>query len=371
MVQVLTNSIANVQTFIGKDLGDGPRLTVVFPIDFTAGGTISADLNLGAQLAAAKISFFQSLKVDNTFNAAVVDIYFNGSQDHVRCPPNSIGVYQVNVSNPPNLTITCSGGTGVCTFALTNVLLTPTVASTVSVTSPFIFNGSGYALVSDPILDGAVTAGVVQVNIAGAAPVGGKVPVADAVLEACVTANVIATSNAVLAAIISGGKLSVADSILDGTISAGAVATTNAAIAAIISGGKLSVVDSILDGTVTAGAVATTNAAIAALITGGALTVVSQTPGGTPTSRSLVTVATTSTQLMAANAARKYFKIAAPQTQGIWLNFIGGAAAPNGTDSYFLGQGQIWETSTPEYVTQGKISYYSTAASLQIAAEEA
>lgn len=340
-VVLQSNAIANVQTFIGSDIAGAPRLTVVFPLDFTAGGTLTADLNLGAQLAAAKISFFQSIKIDNTFNAAVVDVYFNGSQDHVRCPPNSIGVYQVNVSNPPNLSISCSGGTGVCVFQLTNVLLIPTVASTVSVTSPFIFNGSGYALVSDPILDGAVTAGIVQVNMAA------------------------------LAAIIGGGKLSVTDAILDACIAANKVAVTDAALEALISGGALAVSNAVLAACISANKVAVTDAALEALISSGALTVVSQTPGGTPTSRSLVTVATTSTQLMAANASRKYFKIAAPQTQGVWLNFIGGTAAPNGADSYFLGAAQIWETSTPNYVTQAKISYYSTAASLEIAAEEA
>jgi len=74
-------------------------------------------------------------------------------------------VYQVNVANPPRMTIVCSGGTGETTFAFTNVKLDPTVASTVSVAGGFNFDGFGNLLVADSIMDGTVIAGVQQVNM--------------------------------------------------------------------------------------------------------------------------------------------------------------------------------------------------------------
>lgn len=277
-VLVPTNAVANVQSFIGTPIAETEqRLVLVWTVDFTAGGTITAPVDLQSQLAQARIGYVQSLKIDNSFNGAQVDVYFEGSLDHVRCPPNSIGVYQVTVANPPRLSIVCSGGTGPTTFLATNVKLDPTVASTVSVAGSFNFNGSGYLLVADPILDGCVTAGVVQVNMAS----------------------------------------------------------------------------------------------LAAIITGGALQVNQQAVGGTFTDRSTVAAAAASTQLMAANASRRYIIIAAPQSEGIWINPRGGVAGVSLTGCFFLNAGLIWERSwASDWMWQSAINYFAVTGGDMIAAGE-
>jgi hypothetical protein len=284
MTTILVDSqkIGNVQTFIGTPIGGDPsgadqRRALTWTVDYSAGGTITANASLQSFMTqSSRLQYIQSIRVDNSFNDAQVDVYFPASQEHIRIAPNAISVHQVNVAAPADIVMTCSGGTGIVGFVVTNVKMDPITSSTVSVSGPFIFNGSGYLLVADPILDGCVLAGELQVAIPG-------------------------------------------------------------------------------------------------VTSGGALNVNPATVGGTFTDRTVMsTAAATSTQLMAANAARKYVIIGAPQTEGVWINPRGGTAGPNLTGCFFLNAGLIWEKSSPsDYIWQSAIYYYTTSGALVLPAGEA
>jgi hypothetical protein len=87
----------------------------------------------------------------------------------------------------------------------------------------------------------------------------------------------------------------------------------------------------------------------------------------TPVSRSVVSVQNVSTQLMPANPNRKYMLIFSPIA--LWINFIGGAAAVNGADSFPIVAGGIYETG--QYCSVDQINYFSSAvAGSEIAAIE-
>lgn len=90
---------------------------------------------------------------------------------------------------------------------------------------------------------------------------------------------------------------------------------------------------------------------------------------GTFTDRTKTTVATTSTQLMAANANRKKLVIQAPQTAGVWLNMVGGVASVAGDGCLFLAAGQM--LTSDEFCTTAEIRYFCATASLKLVALEA
>lgn len=256
--------------------GEKPQI-LRMELDFSAGGTITANVDLGPYLQKAQISSIQSMMVDNGSNDATVTVTFDGSLQVVTNPPNSNTTVNVSTTDPARCTVVCSGGTGKCSIFFYNFMQAPIVSSSVSVSAPFTFNSQGELLVSDPTLDGTVSGGEVQVHDAD-----------------------------VLAALTAGITANVTDR------------------------------------------------------------------GGTPTSRSTTTVATTSTQLMAANSARQYLLIGAPQSQGIWINPIGGTASVAGTDCIFIPSGGFYEAGAlGSYVWRSAITYYSAAAGLALPAFEA
>ncbi len=79
---------------------------------------------------------------------------------------------------------------------------------------------------------------------------------------------------------------------------------------------------------------------------------------GQPVSRSLANApALTSTPLFPANPSRRYMAFQAPQTSFIWVNFIGGVAAPNAPDCAYFPAGAFYESG--QFVTRGAITVYS------------
>ena len=80
--------------------------------------------------------------------------------------------------------------------------------------------------------------------------------------------------------------------------------------------------------------------------------------GGAPLSRSSTLVAQTSTAIFPANANRRYFAFQAPQSTGVWVNFLGGSAIPNGVDCAYFPAGAFYESG--QWVNRGAITMYSS-----------
>jgi hypothetical protein len=95
---------------------------------------------------------------------------------------------------------------------------------------------------------------------------------------------------------------------------------------------------------------------------GGAIPVYVTSGGGgglTITNRS-ATFNTGSTSAVPANANRRYLFIqTATNGRDIWLNFMGGAAAPNTAGSFLLAAGQTYESGTN--VPPGQVFLHSAA----------
>ena len=79
--------------------------------------------------------------------------------------------------------------------------------------------------------------------------------------------------------------------------------------------------------------------------------------GGSPLSRSLNLVAQTSTLVFPVNGSRRYFAFQAPQGTAVWVNFLGGLAAPNGADCAYFSAGAFYESG--QWVNRGAITMYA------------
>ncbi len=86
--------------------------------------------------------------------------------------------------------------------------------------------------------------------------------------------------------------------------------------------------------------------------------------GGQPVSRTIsITgpeVAANNVTLFLANPGRQYLAFQAPQTNAIWVNFLGGTAGPNLPDCVYLAPGTLYESG--QYVNRGAITVYSPVA---------
>jgi hypothetical protein len=78
--------------------------------------------------------------------------------------------------------------------------------------------------------------------------------------------------------------------------------------------------------------------------------------GGQPASRS-TSISPTSATLFPANPSRRYLAFQAPQASFIWVNFLGGTAAPNAHDCIYFAAGSFYESG--QYVDQGSITIFS------------
>jgi hypothetical protein len=82
--------------------------------------------------------------------------------------------------------------------------------------------------------------------------------------------------------------------------------------------------------------------------------------GGQPVSRSLTVASLSSNYIFQSNPTRRYLAFQAPQASFIWVNFLGGAAAPNALNCVYFAAGSFYESG--QYVTHGAISIYSPVA---------
>ena len=83
--------------------------------------------------------------------------------------------------------------------------------------------------------------------------------------------------------------------------------------------------------------------------------------GGVPVSRS-VSVAAGQTTLFTANPMRRYLSFQVPQGSYVWINLLGGPAAPNAVDCAYFAAGTFYESG--QYVNRGAISIYSPVAAV-------
>ena len=79
--------------------------------------------------------------------------------------------------------------------------------------------------------------------------------------------------------------------------------------------------------------------------------------GGVPTSRSISLSGMQSTVLFTANPARHYLSFQVPQGSYIWINLVGGTAAPNAIDCAYFAPGTFYESG--QYVNRGSITIFS------------
>ncbi len=102
---------------------------------------------------------------------------------------------------------------------------------------------------------------------------------------------------------------------------------------------------------------------LSAFVTG-----ISAVPASGPlVSRSAMVPATQSTQLFPPNLARHVFALQAPAGSALWVNFLGGVAAPNGVDCVQLSAGALYESG--QFVTRSAVTVY-TPVSVSVAAWE-
>ena len=91
----------------------------------------------------------------------------------------------------------------------------------------------------------------------------------------------------------------------------------------------------------------------------GPVTVANPGPAtGAQTDHSITAPVASSTTLMPANANRKFYYFQLPQTSDGWVNFTGGAAAPNALGSFYFGYGE--KGYSIAFCTTGEINIYVT-----------
>lgn len=95
------------------------------------------------------------------------------------------------------------------------------------------------------------------------------------------------------------------------------------------------------------------------VISAGSITVANPGPvGGLPVTKSINAGVAANTPLAAANVARQFLLFQMPQTSDGWVNFNGGAAAPNAADSFYMQAGEKYLSTG--YVPRGLVSVYIT-----------
>jgi hypothetical protein len=187
-----------------------PR-TVSVLMDFSAGGDIIYSLDIGQIISSGKLDQLTSIYVDNSLNNAQLVVKIPGSLQNLTVPPASQGFYPVLCGNSGALTFEMIGGIAQARVCLINVE-TPYLVWGSEGVAGFIFNGSGYALVSDPTLDATVVGGKVQTN--------------DATMNALISGGALTTKDQGLDAIISGGTLAVTNTPAAGSFVHITTATT-------------------------------------------------------------------------------------------------------------------------------------------------
>lgn len=94
---------------------EGPKC---IPIKFIFLGAETQEIDLVQQVQSNKISLIQSLYVDNSTNAASIDIVSDVTDQLITVPANSQGYVQLLGANPPRFSVTATGAANVTIHAL-------------------------------------------------------------------------------------------------------------------------------------------------------------------------------------------------------------------------------------------------------------
>lgn len=148
-----TFNVAQVPVFNALIPKDGPK---ALPVNYNFTVQSSYYLDLQNYMARDYIGFIQSIFVDNSLNTAPVSITFAISNQKIQVGAYQQGYFPVLVPNPLRVTVSSQGGTS-CQIQYLNV---PVPSHSWNATNQtFNFDGSGNLLVSDTILEGAVSSG--------------------------------------------------------------------------------------------------------------------------------------------------------------------------------------------------------------------
>ncbi|MBV8060342.1 MAG: DUF1859 domain-containing protein [Alphaproteobacteria bacterium] len=172
-----------------KNMGDPRSMAAV--CDFSAGGTLSYFIDMSQVQAAGTIGGIKTIYVDNSANNQVLTISPSVAGQMLKCPASCQGFFPVLAPTPAQFTVSMTGGTAKSTVILLDFEVPYQVWNTAGLNN-LIFNGSGYALVSDAAIDAIISGGALATKDQGLDAIisGGKLPVSDATLESIVSGGV-------------------------------------------------------------------------------------------------------------------------------------------------------------------------------------
>jgi len=148
----------NSQAFNGLVPKEGPRAVPIPLLNLTANPSQSFDFLLAQEQT--RISMVQCIWVDNRQNTVPLQIAWDGVGMVTRIPARYQGFVPVLVLNPPKFTVTCPGGVA-AQMTLLNVPMPAFLWATENVIPTYDSNGN--LLVSDALLDAAISGSKVQV----------------------------------------------------------------------------------------------------------------------------------------------------------------------------------------------------------------
>lgn len=170
-----TTTIANPLRVHNGEAPKEGRLCVPYQVDFSAQQAWAIDMTLLQQMQ-QRISFVQSIFIDNSQSAQPFIATMQNTNQSIVCPPYSQGYFPIALSSQVTLTVQSTSG-----LVIKLLFFNFGVAAAVwGVTQPL---GAGGATmpVSDAVLDGTVANGAVQTQVSGnIAPVSGSGTIAAA-----------------------------------------------------------------------------------------------------------------------------------------------------------------------------------------------
>lgn len=273
---------------------EGPAVVKII-LDFSAGQDPTKVLRLQDLFQTGRISAVQSIYIDASGSPNSVSVQSDNPGFSQTVTGGSQGYYPFFATAQTTLTFTGTAtGTNMATIGICNVPVTSVNYQASAGLNSFTFNVDGYAEVIDIDAVALLTTIDADTSIIAGAIGGGVMSVSDSD-----THTALGTANGYLAT-------------LAGSITAGVQAVSDAALEALITGGKLAVVDATgngylatLAGSITAGVQAVADATLDGIVSSSALTVYDIAGSTNPTTADVTVAATTTTQLLGANANRK------------------------------------------------------------------
>jgi hypothetical protein len=161
----MANATTTVPNPIKVNIGSAPaegRLCVPYNIDFTAQQTATIDLT-NIQQMQQRISFVQTVYVDNSLNAQPVTLTMANTSQKLTVPANSQAYLPMALSLQNSIVVATTGGI-VLPLQLFNFGIAPFVWSALN---PLSGGSGGTIPVSDAILESTVSNGAINTQVTG------------------------------------------------------------------------------------------------------------------------------------------------------------------------------------------------------------